>query len=119
MVLSRTAGVIARLVSDWERPGPSWKMAADDITGSWDGARRTPGEPGRGSRDDREEASLSEGELREESDEEPVEVAAAMENMVTAGGGPIPRQPGKRPLGLPSMSFVCVPVVGDQVIGGC
>lgn len=109
---SRSAGARVRRVSDGKRPGPSWKIVAYDVTGSQNGARQVPGATGWGSTADREDTSLPEGELEEESDGEPEVVPPAVENAMMAGGGPIPRQPGKRPSGLPSVSSVCVPGAG-------
>lgn len=40
MALSRLDRKSAWLASDGEKPGPSRKMAADDVMGSWDGARQ-------------------------------------------------------------------------------
>lgn len=97
---SRSAGVKAHRISDDEA-----LRATDDIT-QW-----APATSGQGTAAIVEDASLSERELEEKSEAEHVEDPAALEILVMAGGGP--RQTGKRPVGLTSVSSsVCAPVVG-------
>lgn len=70
-----------------------------------------------GSMDDREDATLSEGELEDKREEEPVEVSAAVESAMTTHGGPILQQPGNWPLGQPSLSSVCPCSWGNRYWG--